>query len=197
VEELGLPLTPRNASPQLSEQRAASKMTVFRKELQARLSGSRKRPRWIFVPYDQMTDRMGPLSREDPADLGIVIVENPWKAARRPYHIQKLALVVTNMRQFALEQAERGVAVKHVLVNGPYRDAFPEIVRETGPIRVMRPAEYELRHDLTSLHENGLLVEIPHEGWLTTPDVLLSSHPKGPPYLLERFYAKPVSAIRC
>jgi deoxyribodipyrimidine photolyase-related protein len=30
-------------------------------------------------------------------------VENPWKAARRPYHKQKLALILANLRHFTLE----------------------------------------------------------------------------------------------
>lgn len=152
------------------------------------MTGSAKRRRWLYVPYDQLTQDAGPLSREDPADIGIVLVENPWKASRRPYHRQKLALVLTNMRHFALEQAARGVAVRHVVVNGPYRDAFPDLVQELGPMEVMRPAEYELRADLQPLFHSGALVELPHEGWLTSIDVLRDSHPKGPPYLLERFY---------
>jgi len=47
--------------------------------------------RWLFVPYDQLSDATGPLSWEEPRTLGIVLIENPWKAARRPYHKQKLA----------------------------------------------------------------------------------------------------------
>ncbi|MEM9492442.1 MAG: cryptochrome/photolyase family protein, partial [Myxococcota bacterium] len=49
---------------------------------------------WLFVPYDQLSDQIGPLAREDPATLGIIVVESPWKAARRPYHKAKLALVL-------------------------------------------------------------------------------------------------------
>ena len=69
--------------------------------------------RWLYIPYDQLTDRIGPLSNEDPHELGIILIECPAKAARRPYHKQKLALVLANQRRFALEQAERGVAVRH------------------------------------------------------------------------------------
>ena len=89
-------------------------MTFFREELAKRQveEGSR---RWLFVPYDQLSDQIGPLSREDPKSLGIVLVENPWKAARRPYHKQKMALILANLRHFALEQADRGVAVRHVV----------------------------------------------------------------------------------
>ncbi len=66
--------------------------------------------RWLYVPYDQLSDRIGPLAVEDPGELGIVVVENPWKATRRPYHRQKLALVIANLRHFALEQAGRARA---------------------------------------------------------------------------------------
>ncbi|MFT6080442.1 MAG: deoxyribodipyrimidine photolyase-related protein, partial [Planctomycetota bacterium] len=61
---------------------------------------------WLYVPYDQLTDQIGALAKEDPATLGIVLVESTAKATLRPYHKQKLALILANMRQFALEQAE-------------------------------------------------------------------------------------------
>jgi deoxyribodipyrimidine photolyase-related protein len=163
-------------------------VTAFRKALKERLHGRSRRRRWIYIPYDQLTDKVGPLAREDPRETGIVLVENPWKAARRPYHRQKLALVVANLRQFALEQAERGMDVRHFVANGPYRTALAAAARELGPMRVMRPAERELRHDLQPLFESGTLVQVPHEGWITSQADLLDSHPKGPPYLLERFY---------
>ena len=127
--------------------------------------------RWVFVPYDQLSDRIGPLAREDPAELGIVVVENRWKAARRPYHRQKLAVVLANLRWFALEQAERGVAVRHVVADGPYRDALERVARDLDhPLRVMTPAERELRVDLGPLVEAGVVEAVPHEGWLTTTD---------------------------
>jgi deoxyribodipyrimidine photolyase-related protein len=93
-------------------------MSIFKKELAHRQPSEGNR-RWLFVPYEQLTDALGPLSREDSKTLGIVLVENPRKAARRPYHKQKLALILHNPRHFALEQAARGVAVRHVVGQGP------------------------------------------------------------------------------
>lgn len=162
-------------------------MTHFRRALGERNSDPSGR-RWIFVPYDQLSDTFGPLSREDPRATGIVVVENPWKAARRPYHKQKLALVIANLRHFALEQAARGIAIRHVVVNGPYRDALSPLAAELGRLRVMRPAERELRVDLQPLVESGSLEVIPHEGWLTTRELFRASHPNGAPWLMERFY---------
>ena len=144
--------------------------------------------RWLFVPYDQLSDRIGPLAAEDPGELGIVVIENPWKAARRPYHRQKLALVLANLRHFALEQAGRGVAVRHVVAAGPYRTALEPLARQLGPLRVMRPAERELRVDLAPLVAAGALVEIPHEGWLTTRKDFESGRREGPPWRMDSFY---------
>jgi deoxyribodipyrimidine photolyase-related protein len=144
--------------------------------------------RWLFVPYDQLADGIGPLARAAPEELGIVLVENPWKAARRPYHRQKLALVLANLRHFALEQAARGVAVRHVVARGPYREALAPLVAELGPLAVMRPAERELRADLAPLLAAGGLVELPHEGWLTTAEDFRKAQPQGPPWRMDAFY---------
>jgi len=162
-------------------------MSYFRKELARRQVKAGCR-RWLFVPYDQLTDEIGPLSREDPRSLGIVLVENPWKAARRPYHKQKLALVISNLRHFALEQADRGVAVRHVIAEGPYATALESLIPELGPLRVMVPAERELRSDLERLVNQGSLQFIPHEGWLSTSEQFRESDIKAPPWKMDTFY---------
>nr|MDP2499069.1 cryptochrome/photolyase family protein [Candidatus Palauibacterales bacterium] len=146
--------------------------------------------RWIFVPCDQLTDRVGPLARRDPGETGIVLVESPWKAGRRPYHRQKLALVLANLRHFALEQARRGVAVRHVVADGPYREALGPVARELGPLTVMEPAERELRVDLAPLAEEDLLEVVPHEGWLTTREQFGQSQDGGPPWRMDAFYRR-------
>jgi len=163
-------------------------MSYFRKELAKRQGDSRSRRSWLFVPYDQLSDEMGPLSREDPKTLGIVLVENPWKPSRRPYHKQKLALILANLRHFALEQADRGVAVQHVVAEGPYATALKPLIPELGPLRVMVPAERELRIDLKRLANQGSLQFIPHEGWLSTSDQFMESDGKAPPWKMDKFY---------
>jgi deoxyribodipyrimidine photolyase-related protein len=162
-------------------------MSYFRKELAKRQVGEDGR-RWLFVPYDQLTDGIGPLSREDPRSLGIVLVENPWKVARRPYHKQKLALVISNLRHFALEQADRGVAVRRVIAEGPYAKALESLIPELGTLRVMVPAERELRSDLARLANQGSLQFLPHEGWLSTSEQFRQSDIKAPPWKMDKFY---------
>lgn len=161
-------------------------MSVFRDQLDAsrsRINDARRR--WFFVPYDQLTDAVGPLSRAHPRDVGIVLVECPAKAARRPYHKQKLALVLTSLRHFALEQAKRGVAVRHVV--GQSYAAALGAMRDLGPIGVMRPAERELRVELAPLVASGAVELLPHEGWLTTTEDFQASV-RGKAWRMDAFY---------
>ncbi len=143
--------------------------------------------RWLFVPYDQLSAAIGPLAREPARELGIVVIESPTKAGQRPYHQQKLALVLANLRHFALEQAARGVAVRHLVVDGGYGDAIIECARELGPLRAMRPAERELRVDLQPAITAGALSYVDHEGWLTTTAQFRASQPRTP-YRMDSFY---------
>jgi deoxyribodipyrimidine photolyase-related protein len=144
--------------------------------------------RWLYVPYDQLTDGIGPLAEDPPDELGIVLVECPAKAARRPYHKQKLAFVLANQRHFALEQARRGVAVRSVTDLDGYAQALRRVVDDVGPLTVMEPAERELRVELAPLVREGLLELVPHAGWLTSRETFLRSQPKGPPYRMDAFY---------
>jgi deoxyribodipyrimidine photolyase-related protein len=162
-------------------------MSFFKRELEKQNPKPKGRS-WLYIPYDQVSDAIGPLSREDPKTLGIVLVENPWKPARRPYHKQKLAIILANLRHFALEQARRGVTVRHVVAQGPYRTALAPLVSDLGTMRVMVPAERELRVDLQPLVETGALKVIPHEGWLTTPGQFYAGAGKEAPWRMDSFY---------
>jgi deoxyribodipyrimidine photolyase-related protein len=164
-------------------------MTRFSTEL-AECQPDPEGRRWIFVPSDQLSDRIGPLAREDPAELGIVLVESAWKVRRRPYHRQKIGLILANLRHFALEQAQRGVAVRHVVADTPYRHVLEKLSSELGPLRVMRPAERELRVDLAPLVRSGVLHEIPHEGWLSTAEDFDASQNSESPWRMDSFYRR-------
>ena len=164
-------------------------MRRFRRQL-ARHESPHEGRRWIYVPYDQLSQRIGPLARLDPAEAGIVLLESPWKAARRPYHRQKLALVLANQRHFALEQARRGVAVRYAVHDGPYREALRPLADELGPLQVMDPAERELRADLAPLIDEGLLEVVEHEGWLTTTEQFLDAVGEEPPWRMDSFYRR-------
>ncbi len=162
-------------------------MEVFRRALSERNPNPEGR-RWVFVPYDQLSDEIGPLASWSPSETGIVLVENAWKAGQRPYHRQKLALTLANIRHFALEQAARGVAVRFVVGSAPYSDLLRPIVAELGPLTHMRAAERALRDDLAPLIADGGLVEVPHEGWLTDRATFLKSTKGKVPWRMDAFY---------
>jgi deoxyribodipyrimidine photolyase-related protein len=164
-------------------------MDRFRKALADR-TGDPDGRRWLFVPEDQLTDRLGPLAREDPRDLGILLVESRWKASLRPYHRQRLALVWANQRWFALEQATRGVAVRYETADGPYRTVLRRLARELGTLRAMEPAEREMRADLAPLVRSGALELLPHEGWLTTREQFRAAVKGKKAWRMDSFYRR-------
>ena len=145
--------------------------------------------RWVYVPYDQLTAEVGLLATLTPRESGIVLVEAPAKAARRPYHRQKLALVLSNQRHFAIEQAKRGVAVRYLIAEAGYREALESVLPETGPLTMMEAAERELRTELAPLVARGALEVAPHAGWLTTRDEFIAGAGARAPWRLDAFYA--------
>lgn len=164
-------------------------MTAFRSTL-AEINPEAADRRWVFVPYDQLTDEIGPLAQSDPKELGIVLVETTWKGNRRPYHKQKLALILANLRQFALEQARRGVAVRHLATDLPFRDSLKPAIDELGPLVMMEPAERELRADLAPLLDEGAIEIVPHEGWMTSDEQFEASGSSGPTWRMDAFYRR-------
>lgn len=153
------------------------------------LSSEDNNRRWIYVPYDQLSDRIGPLAKAEPSELGVVLIESSWKGEQRPYHKQKLALILANQRHFALEQAKRGVAIRYETTDRPYGEALASVVAELGPVQAMEPAERELRLDLRPLVDDGRLQLVDHEGWLTTTEQFEASQKRRPPpWRMDAFY---------
>jgi deoxyribodipyrimidine photolyase-related protein len=143
---------------------------------------------WFFVPYDQLTDQVGPLSRCSPTESGIVIVESTWKPRQRPYHKQKLALVLASSRAFALEQAARGVAVRHLAGDGSYAEQLAPLIEELGPLTMMEAAERELRTDLEPLVQAGVIRVEENETWLSTPEQFAAVFRDSGQWRADRFY---------
>ncbi|MFT5585885.1 MAG: deoxyribodipyrimidine photolyase-related protein [Cognaticolwellia sp.] len=123
---------------------------------------------WVYVPYDQLSDRIGPLSQSPPQSLGIVLIESTHKPGRRLYHKQKLAWILSNQRHFALEQAARGVAVDYRFSAQSYAEVLTQVVEKRGTLRMMEAAERELRLELAGLVAAGHIEVLPHQGWLSS-----------------------------
>ena len=160
---------------------------------------------WVFVPYDRLNDRCGPLARLKPEQAGIILIESHAKGRNRPYHKKKVLVVLSNMRHFALEQQERGVAVIYRNAPESYGEQLLGIQRELKlpAIQLAVPAERELRHDLADAETLGLkLTYTLDDAWLSTAEDWehvfgkertaksggQAGHRTGRQYLMERFY---------
>jgi deoxyribodipyrimidine photolyase-related protein len=150
--------------------------------------------RWIYVPYDRLTDRVGPIAEQAAADTGIVIVESTAKALRRPYHKKKLVVLISNMRHFALEQQARGVSVLYHFSPSSHGQALLELQRShhLPPLTCTTPAERELRLDLRSAQENGLALNLVEDcTWASTSQDFTDTYgpyTSGRSYVMDRFY---------
>ncbi|HEY9125479.1 MAG TPA: cryptochrome/photolyase family protein [Acidobacteriaceae bacterium] len=171
-------------------------MSSFEKQIRQAAPSTREiaNRRWIYVPYDRFTDRAGPIAEQTAQETGIVIVESTAKAHRRLYHKKKLTLLISNMRHFALEQAERGVSVLYHFDDRSHGQALVDLQPKwkLPELTVMRPAERELRLDLAQAMRDGLrLREVPDITWLSTSEDftgVFGSYQAGKSYVMDRFY---------
>jgi deoxyribodipyrimidine photolyase-related protein len=152
--------------------------------------------RWVYVPYDRYTDRVGPIAEQAAGDTGIVIVESTAKAFRRPYHKKKLVALISNMRHFALEQQARGVAVLYHFSPLSHGQALLALQREGGPANFTCtiPAERELRLDLAAAQKSGLrMQQVADPTWVSTRDDFVGvygTYEPGKSYVMDRFYRR-------
>ena len=152
--------------------------------------------RWIYLPYDRFTDRTGPLTEQPAEQTGIVIVESTAKALRRPYHKKKLALLISNMRHFAIEQAARGASVLYHFSPLSHGSALVDLQRERKlpALTVMRPAERELRLDLAEAQRRGLMLEeVEDTTWTSTTEdftAVYGEYTPGKRYVMDSFYRR-------
>ncbi|MEM7219508.1 MAG: cryptochrome/photolyase family protein [Pseudomonadota bacterium] len=162
-------------------------MSVFLQQLRRLAPTNERGRRWCYVPYDQLNEDLSPLADQPAAATGIVLIETAWKPAQRPYHQQKLALILANQRHFALEQARRGVAVRYLIGEADYGRMLQDAARELGTITCARPAERELRALLQGAVDEGWLSYVDHTGWLTTPEQFNASQ-RRVPWRMDAFY---------
>ncbi len=126
---------------------------------------------WIYVPYDRLHDGVGPLAQADPKNTVVVLMESRAKGTRRPYHKKKLTLVLSAMRHFALEQAERGCRVVYGSSPTSFADGLLELQQRWRwkELIVNRPAERELRVELRRAKEEGLRIRaVQDTAWLSS-----------------------------
>ncbi len=152
---------------------------------------------WVFVPYDRLNDRIGPLAELKPNDAGLILIESHAKGRNRPYHKKKVLVVLSNMRHFALEQQARGVLVAYRNAPESYGEQLLAVQRELeiSVIQTTEPAERELRKDLDIAVAAGLKLQfVEDNAWISTVEdwraVFGAKTPgrSGRQYLMETFY---------
>jgi deoxyribodipyrimidine photolyase-related protein len=158
---------------------------------------------WHLVLPDQLTDEVGRLAEPPRGELGIVLIESGEWLRRRPYHRQRLGLLLLNQRSFAIEQAARGVsvcylqteaplsgAIQDLLVNGGDRAIAPFGAPVVGPLTVMEPAEREVRAELAPLVDSGALRVLPNSLFMTSTDDFAESArgQRSDRFRMDRFY---------
>ena len=112
---------------------------------------------WVWLAYDQLN-----IAFLDALDLdgkvGVVLIESSHKAQRRPYHQQKLGVLLSNQRHFALELQAAGYPVMYVISRLNYAHTLSELRSSLGTINGVRAAERELRLEIAPLEEDGSLM---------------------------------------
>jgi deoxyribodipyrimidine photolyase-related protein len=101
--------------------------------------------RTVLVLGDQLNRSVGALAKADPGSDRVVMVESDAKLRQRPWHRQKLALVLSAMRHFAAELRDAGFAVTYGRA-ASLRDGLSGIDPDT--LVVMAPSSWDLRQRL-------------------------------------------------
>ncbi len=143
---------------------------------------------WVWLAYDQLN--LDFLESLNLYGLGVVLIESSFKAERRPYHQQKLGVLLANQRHFALELQSLGFPVQYLLSTADYATVLNELTQACGPIHCFRHAEREMRMEVEPLIDSGALVEHDHPGWLTPQSWFIESVGAVPPFRMDSFYRK-------
>ena len=142
---------------------------------------------WVWLAYDQLNVAfLDTLELE--GRLGVVLIESSTKAQRRPYHQQKLGVLLSNQRHFAVELEAAGYPVAYVISSGSYSEILQSVVNLLGNLHCITAAERELRQELAHLIGDGHLIEHDHTGWLTPRAWFLNSVGDTPPFRMDAFY---------
>lgn len=138
---------------------------------------------WHYVAYDQLHENL--LPDFDSKTSGLLFIETKWKARRLPYHKQKLALLLSNQRHFALEMQEKGYSVRYIFDDRPYSDILNELISNGAKITACDAAELNLREQYSKVE--GLCI-VPHEGWMTSKEDFLTSQAGKKTWKMDPFY---------
>ena len=123
-------------------------------------------PSTILVFGDQLNKAFEPLNSARPGVDEVAVIFSDHKISSRPWHRQRLHLIVTAMHRFASELKESGFTVKEI-GSASMREGIDELRRDrpSRPIRAMAPSTFAAR---ALLDELGLTVTA-DQRFLTDP----------------------------
>ena len=125
----------------------------------------------VFVMGSQLTMRSGPLSRLEPSETVVLMIESLERSRSAPYHKQKLALVLSAMRHFRLELERAGFKVDYVQTDS-FEDGIGAHLRRYpgAKITVTQPADHGVAENLSRIvsRHGGSLTVVPDETWLSS-----------------------------
>lgn len=146
--------------------------------------------RWYFVCYDQLNHDQYPWANFPRKDTGLILIESMTKGKSLNYHKQKLGLLLSNMRHFALEAEDLGHPVRYCFTEGNYHDTLENLVEELGPINLVQPAERTMRIEIEPLVQVGKLLIQKNQSWLTERDWFVETVGTKPPFRMDKFYQR-------
>ena len=129
--------------------------------------GTRSVRRWVFVAPDQLHLQLGALRATDPATTGVVLLESREWLSRRPYHRMRVAVILLNQRNFAVELVKAGFEVDYRIGDEPMVDMLGAAHKAHGTLHATEWAEREMRAEFEPLRKAGALQVVPHDGWVT------------------------------
>ena len=118
---------------------------------------------WVWLAYDQLHESMLSSLPLD-GTVGAIFIESSSKAKRRPYHQQKLGVLLSSQRHFALELQDSGVPVVYLSSTEGYSEVLSAVCQDIGPVHCINAAERELRDCLlytSPSPRDGLLTRMP------------------------------------
>jgi len=143
---------------------------------------------WVWMSYDQLNLELLKGIQEQIGPIGILLIESEAKGRSRPYHKQKLAFVLSNLRHFALEIQESGYQVRYIVSKEGYSQTLSSLCGDLGAIHCIEHAERSTRIEVQHLVEQGDLIVHEHIGWLTPQTWFTDAVGEQPPFRMDPFY---------
>ena len=125
----------------------------------------------VYVLGDQLTLNVGPLSKLEPSQTVVLMVESLERGQRVPFHKQKLGLVYSAMRHFKIELEHAGFRVDYQSC-AKWIDGIQAHLKQYpgAKLTVMQPADHGVDLMLRTMIQThgGTLEVVPNELWLSS-----------------------------